>query len=75
VIDAVDAGQGLWRYLQTPTIGLWRDSALPSGGFVDEPAPASSFYHIIGAVQALTLRAAKAQSGAADPQRAAGPPV
>lgn len=52
--DAVDAAHGLWRYLQTPTLGLWRDSALPVGGFANEPAPASSFYHLIGAVHALS---------------------
>lgn len=55
---ALDAAHGLWRYLETPTIGLWRDRALPAGGFADEPAPASSFYHIIGAIHALRQAAA-----------------
>ena len=44
----------LWTYLETPTPGLWRDRALAFGGFIEEPARASSFYHVIGAIQALT---------------------
>jgi mannose-1-phosphate guanylyltransferase/mannose-6-phosphate isomerase len=51
--EAADAARALWRYLQTPVPGLWRDRALSGGGFVDEAAPASSLYHIIGAVHAL----------------------
>jgi mannose-1-phosphate guanylyltransferase/mannose-6-phosphate isomerase len=50
---AVAAAESLWRYLDMPTCGLWRDSLLPTNRFVDEPSPASSFYHIIGAVTAL----------------------
>lgn len=45
--DAASALRALWRYL-TPD-GLWRDKHLPQGGFLDEPAPASSFYHIAAA--------------------------
>lgn len=45
--DAAAALQALWLYL-TPD-GLWRDKHLPQGGFIDEPAPASSFYHIAAA--------------------------
>lgn len=51
--DAISAARGLARYLQTPTRGLWRDKQEADGGFVDEPAPATSFYHLLGAVQAL----------------------
>jgi mannose/cellobiose epimerase-like protein (N-acyl-D-glucosamine 2-epimerase family) len=51
--DAADAASGLWRYLETPVTGSWRDRSEPDGTFADEPAPASSFYHIIGAVLAL----------------------
>jgi mannose/cellobiose epimerase-like protein (N-acyl-D-glucosamine 2-epimerase family) len=51
---AADAARGLWTYLETPTPGLWRDRALAFGGFIEEPARASSFYHVIGAIQALT---------------------
>lgn len=45
--DAAAALRALWLYL-TPD-GLWRDKHLPQGGFIDEPAPASSFYHIAAA--------------------------
>jgi mannose-1-phosphate guanylyltransferase/mannose-6-phosphate isomerase len=55
--DAASACRGLWRYLETPTRGLWRDRQQPDGSFLDEPAPASSFYHLIGAVAELRRRA------------------
>jgi mannose/cellobiose epimerase-like protein (N-acyl-D-glucosamine 2-epimerase family) len=29
--------------------GLWHDKHMPSGDFLDEPAPASSLYHIVAA--------------------------
>ena len=45
--DAATAMRALWLYL-TPD-GLWRDKRLPRGGFIDEPAPASSLYHITAA--------------------------
>lgn len=44
------AGQGLRKYLDTPAPGLWFDRMNPDGSFIDEPAPASSFYHIVGAI-------------------------
>jgi mannose-6-phosphate isomerase len=50
---ALAACQSLLRYLDTPMAGLWRDTLLPDNCFVEEPAPASSFYHIICAVSAL----------------------
>jgi mannose/cellobiose epimerase-like protein (N-acyl-D-glucosamine 2-epimerase family) len=37
--------------------GLWRDKRLSNGGFIEEPAPASSFYHIIGAYSQLQASA------------------
>lgn len=57
---AVRAADGLWRYLDTPVKGLWWDKMAPDGRFADEPAPASSFYHIVCAVTELdrALRAA-----------------
>ena len=45
--DAAAAQRALWRYL-TPD-GFWRDKLLEDGQFIDEPAPASSLYHILGA--------------------------
>ncbi|HWA61312.1 MAG TPA: AGE family epimerase/isomerase [Caulobacteraceae bacterium] len=47
------ACETLRRYLDVPVAGLWRDRMLADGGFVDEPAPASSFYHLILAFQEL----------------------
>lgn len=49
--DAAEALKGLNRYLE-PT-GLWRDKLKPDGGFVEEPAPASSLYHIMVACEQL----------------------
>lgn len=51
--EALEAAKNLWRYLETPVPGLWRDRMLPDGSFVDEPSPASSFYHIICAIQVM----------------------
>lgn len=45
--DARQAVAALQLYL-TPG-GLWKDKRLSSGAFIDEPAPASSFYHIMSA--------------------------
>jgi mannose/cellobiose epimerase-like protein (N-acyl-D-glucosamine 2-epimerase family) len=45
--QAARAQRALWRYL-TPQ-GLWHDKMLEGGKFIDEPAPASSFYHIMAA--------------------------
>lgn len=44
---AAEALKGLQLYLE-PT-GLWRDKLEPDGRFIDEPAPASSLYHIAAA--------------------------
>ncbi|MNS72246.1 Mannose-1-phosphate guanylyltransferase 1 [compost metagenome] len=43
--DASAALRALWLYL-TPD-GLWRDMRLEDGSFIEEPAPASSLYHIV----------------------------
>jgi mannose/cellobiose epimerase-like protein (N-acyl-D-glucosamine 2-epimerase family) len=40
-------------YLSTSLPGLWLDLRLPGGEFVDSPAPASTFYHLVGAIVAL----------------------
>jgi len=45
------AAQGLSLYLEDS--GLWRDQMKADGSFVDEPAPASSLYHIVGAILEL----------------------
>jgi mannose/cellobiose epimerase-like protein (N-acyl-D-glucosamine 2-epimerase family) len=63
--QARSAAQGLWRYLDVEPRGLWRDKQAPQGGFRSEPAPASSLYHLIGAVQALESLAPLAASESA----------
>ena len=44
-------GEGADALFDTPIAGLWRDKLLADGSWVDEPAPASSFYHIIDALR------------------------
>jgi mannose-6-phosphate isomerase len=52
--DMTAAGaEGLLTYLRTPVPGLWRDKYQPDETFVEEPAPASSFYHIVLAILEL----------------------
>lgn len=53
--DAAAAQRALWLYL-TPD-GLWRDKLLENGAFIDESAPASSLYHIVGAYLQLQATA------------------
>lgn len=50
---ADEAARGLLRFLDTEVPGLWRDRLLLDDEFVSEPAPASSFYHIVLAVAEL----------------------
>ncbi|WAC47040.1 AGE family epimerase/isomerase [Asticcacaulis sp. SL142] len=54
---AVTAARGLELYLNTDIAGLYLDKMNPDGSFVDEPAPASSLYHIICAIDELHLLA------------------
>lgn len=48
------AARGLAQYLEVPARGAWRDRLRPDGSFVDEPAPATSFYHLMVAILELT---------------------
>lgn len=50
---AAEAATTLIRYLDTRVAGLWLDQRLADGAWPIEPAPASSFYHIVSAVHAL----------------------
>ncbi|WP_372706614.1 AGE family epimerase/isomerase, partial [Brevundimonas sp.] len=54
--DARKALAGLQRYLEPS--GLWRDKMRMDASFVDEPAPASSFYHVMAAYEQLRATAA-----------------
>lgn len=46
---ALRSADDLWKFLDVPTPGLWRDSLEGP----DPPAPASSLYHIVGAIRQL----------------------
>ncbi len=65
--DAIAAAKALLLYLDTPVAGLWRDKLLGDGSWVDEPAPASSFYHIIDALRAMAVWPADPTIGSAPP--------
>lgn len=51
--QALAAANGLAHYLQTSVPGLWHDKMRADGTFVAEPSPASSLYHICGAILQL----------------------
>ena len=52
-VAAAESAQALLRYLTTAADGLWYDCLKVDGRFIEEPAPASSFYHIVGAIAEL----------------------
>jgi mannose/cellobiose epimerase-like protein (N-acyl-D-glucosamine 2-epimerase family) len=52
--SAISAARTLQRYFETPTAGLWYDRISSDGVLNDVPAPASSFYHIVTAIDVLT---------------------
>jgi len=60
-------GASLFTYFDVPVPGLWRDKLKPDGSFVEEPAPASSFYHIICAIEELDKALAAGALGTAAP--------
>lgn len=51
--EIVAAYRGLSLYLATDVPGVWRDRLTDAGTWIDEPAPASSFYHIVCALDEL----------------------
>jgi len=48
------AAETLCLYLQGKVPGSWFDRRSAEGQLIQEPAPASSFYHIVGAIKELT---------------------
>lgn len=48
--SAVKAVDAFSVFLSTPVRGLWYDKRKPDGTLVNEPAPASTFYHILCAI-------------------------
>lgn len=57
---ALQAANGLTAYLSTPQAGTWRERMTAEGGFVEEPSPATSLYHLYLAVRELARFAGKA---------------
>ena len=51
------AARGLAQYLETPARGAWRDKLQADGRFLDEPAPATSLYHLMVAILELSAAA------------------
>jgi mannose/cellobiose epimerase-like protein (N-acyl-D-glucosamine 2-epimerase family) len=49
-----EAAAALYLYLKRGVPGSWYDRQTPEGLFIEEPAPASTFYHIVGALKELT---------------------
>ena len=56
---ALQAANGLTAYLDTPARGVWRERMRADGGFIDEPSPATSLYHLFLAVRELAWWALK----------------
>ena len=57
---AATAAATFLPFLNTPITGLWFDVQRPDGAPVDAPAPASTFYHLVGAIGALDTACAAA---------------
>lgn len=59
---ADEAARALQRYLNTPLPGLWYDKMTIEGTLVEEPAPASSFYHIVCAIEVMDSAIARVRT-------------
>jgi len=70
LLEAADALRALWLYL-TPN-GVWRDKRLGRKGFINEAAPASSLYHIMGAFGQFSASARRLDLTAADMSKPLG---
>jgi mannose-6-phosphate isomerase len=51
--NACEAAMSFFPFLDTPLRGLWFDMKSPNGQFFDSPVPASTLYHLVGAITAL----------------------
>ena len=54
-----EAIESLSRYLDAPLPGLWYENLAADGRFVVEAAPATSLYHIVGAIGGTLERASR----------------
>jgi mannose-6-phosphate isomerase len=57
--EIVSAATALRTYLDAGYPGAWRDKLRQDGSFVDEPAPATSLYHVLGACVGLIRAGAR----------------
>jgi len=55
------AATGLFRYLETKVPGSWYDKLTAEGKLIEEPAPASTFYHLAAAAAQLTASVSEAE--------------
>lgn len=65
IAAAAESVATLRRFLDVPERGLWLDRIASDGAFVDEPAPASSLYHIVNGMAPLIGRKASPGSASA----------
>jgi mannose-6-phosphate isomerase len=54
------AALSFFPYLATPVAGLWFDVRRPNGALIGATAPASTFYHVVGAIAALNAALGRA---------------
>jgi mannose-6-phosphate isomerase len=60
------AASAIRHFLSTPLAGLWWDKQHGNGRFEEEPAPASTFYHLVSAIFELQDRTAELDSKRAE---------
>lgn len=51
---ALEAANAVAAFLDTPIRGVWRERMAAHGGFVEQPSPATSLYHLYLAIRELT---------------------
>lgn len=54
---ALEAANGLAQFLDTPVRGVWRERMDAQGGFLEQPSPGTSLYHLYLAIRELTRHA------------------
>jgi mannose-6-phosphate isomerase len=53
------AARGLWQYLCVEPAGLWHEVLTAEGSFAPGPSKASSFYHVVCAIDVLRQTVAR----------------
>jgi mannose-1-phosphate guanylyltransferase/mannose-6-phosphate isomerase len=51
---ALEAANSIAHFLDTPVRGVWRERMDAQGGFLEQPSPATSLYHLYLAIRELT---------------------